>query len=115
LIKTGGINVSPADVEEVLMSHPDVQQVVVVGLPDAAREEIVAALVVARPGVVLDSQVLLAHCRQTAASFKVPRFLVVGEVADIPLTDTGKVHRGRTTELMAQRYAADALETSRSG
>ena len=115
LIKTGGINVSPADVEEVLLSHPDVQQVVVVGLPDAAREEIVAAMVVARPNVVLDRQVLLAHCRHTAASFKVPRFLVVVNAEDVPLTDTGKVHRGRTTELMAQRYAAEGLETSRHG
>ena len=65
LIKTGGINVSPADVEEVLHAHPHVQQAVVVGLADAQREEIVAAMIVAKPGIEIDVEALLTHCRHT--------------------------------------------------
>ena len=108
LIKTGGINVSPADVEEVLHAHPHVQQAVVVGLADAQREEIVAAMIVAKPGIEIDVEALLTHCRHTAATYKVPRFVVVTNVEDIPLTDTGKVHRGRATQFMTQRFAQSA-------
>lgn len=106
LIKTGGINVSPADVEDVLLAHAGVQQAVVVGVPDAAREEIVAAMVVARPGTTLDPEDLLAHCRRSAASFKVPRLLEVVAPQEVPLTDTGKVHKGRATEFLASRHAS---------
>lgn len=104
LIKTGGINVSPADVEDVLLAHPAVQQAVVVGVPDATRDEIVAALVVPRAGASVDAEALVAHCRRTAAVFKVPRFLQVVAAGDVPLTDTGKVHKGRTQEMLARRY-----------
>ena len=110
LIRTGGINVSPADVEDVLLAHPDVQQAVVVGVPDATREEIVAAMVVPRPGAALDPEELIAHCRRTAASFKVPRFIQVIEAHEIPLTDTGKIHKSRATELLARRYAVRSEE-----
>lgn len=106
LIKTGGINVSPADVEDVLLAHPDVQQAVVVGVPDEMRDEIVAALVVPRPGAAVDTDALLAHCRRAAASFKVPRFIQLVEPHQIPLTDTGKVHRGRAGELLLAQYKA---------
>ena len=104
MIKTGGINVAPADVEDVLLAHPDVQQTVVVGVPDAERDEIVAAMVVPHPGAVLDADDLIAHCRRSAAAFKVPRFVQVIAASEIPLTDTGKVHKGRAQELMTRRY-----------
>jgi acyl-CoA synthetase (AMP-forming)/AMP-acid ligase II len=47
---------------------------------------------------------LIAHCRRSAAAFKVPRFVQVITAAEIPLTDTGKVHKGRAQELMTRRY-----------
>ncbi|HET6608782.1 MAG TPA: AMP-binding protein, partial [Rhodopila sp.] len=50
MIKTGGINVAPAEVEEILMAHPDVELALVVGVPDPVRDEIVGAIVVPRPG-----------------------------------------------------------------
>ncbi len=104
MTKTGGINVTPADVEDVLHAHPAVQQAVVVGVGDAERDEIVAALVVPRPGVQLDVDDLVAHCRRTAAAFKVPRFIQIVDADEIPLTDTGKVHKGRVEVLLTQRY-----------
>lgn len=106
MIKTGGINVAPPDVEEVLHAHPTVQQAIVVGVPDPDREEIVAALVVPRPGCAIDRDVLLAHCRAQAAIYKVPRFIKVVGPAEVPLTDTGKVHREQTKRMLAAEYAA---------
>ncbi len=106
LIKTGGINVAPADVEDVLLAHPDVQQAVAVGVPDKTRDEIVAVMVVAQPGRTIDVDELLAYCRRTAAAFKVPRFVQVVDASEIPLTDTGKIHKGRTQEALTKRYQA---------
>ena len=82
MIKTGGINVAPVEVEEVLMSHPGVEQAYVVGLADAERDEIVAAVVVPRGPVgadgadgadEADEASLRAHCAQALAAYKRPR------------------------------------------
>ena len=62
MIKTGGINVAPVEVEEVLMSHAGVEQAYVVGLPDAERDEIVGAVVVPRDRPSVDETTLRAHC-----------------------------------------------------
>lgn len=104
LIKTGGINVSPADVEEILLTYPDVEQAVVVGVDNNLGDEIVAAMVVQRSGTTLDPDALIAHCRLTAAAFKAPRFVQLMEADDLPLTDTGKIHRTRAKEMLTQRY-----------
>jgi len=103
LIKTGGINVAPVDVEEVLLSHPHVQQAIVVGLPDKDREEIIAALVVLKSGKALDSKELLAFCKINAAAFKIPRFIAFATDNEVPLTDTGKVHRIKTQLLLEEK------------
>jgi fatty-acyl-CoA synthase len=106
LIKTGGINVVPVDVEDVLHSHPRVRQAVVVGLPDKERDEIVAAMVVAHPGQTIDMKDLLAHCKKSAAAFKIPRYVLIVKDDEVPLTDTGKVHRGKTQEILEKHYLA---------
>ena len=95
MIKTGGINVTPADVEDVLQSHPAVQQAIVVGVPDPERDEIVAAMIVPKDDVILDVDDLLRYCRHSAAAFKVPRYVEIVQLTDVPLTDTGKIHRRR--------------------
>lgn len=73
MLKTGGINVAPMEVEEVLQLHPAVEQPSVVGLPDAEGDEIVAAVVVTRPGARATETEPIAHCRQHMAAYKVPR------------------------------------------
>ncbi len=99
MVKTGGINVAPIEVEEILMMHPAVEQAFVVGLPDPAREEILAAVVVLREGAEVDEAALLAHCRELLAGYKVPRrFMFLGSDA-LPLTTTGKVQKNRIPEL----------------
>src|SRR6185436_15208876 len=72
MIKTGGINVAPLEVEQVLLQHPDVKQAYVVGVPDRAKDEIVAAVIELRAGATADTDALVAFCREHLASYKVP-------------------------------------------
>ena len=90
MIKRAGINVSPAEVEEVLLQHPGVAQVGVVGTPSDQGESIVA-FVVARGAAALDAAELAQHCRKLASSYKVPdRFEIMDK---LPTTVTGKLMR----------------------
>jgi benzoate-CoA ligase family protein len=91
MIKSGGIWVSPAEVEAVLVEHPDVLEAGVVGTHDAAGLETTVAFVVARHGSTIDEQSIDAHCRARMAAFKRPRRLFV--VDELPKTATGKVKR----------------------
>jgi acyl-CoA synthetase (AMP-forming)/AMP-acid ligase II len=93
VIKTSGSNVSTAEVAAVLQEQAGVTAAHVVGLPDEQRGEIVAAAVVADPGVELDLDALRAAAKQALSAFKVPRHLVVLAAADIPMTATGKLNR----------------------
>src|SRR6201987_1462397 len=72
MIKTGGINVAPLEVEQVLLQHPDIVQAYVVGVPDPSKGEIVAAAVELRAGALADTSSILAFCRERLASYKVP-------------------------------------------
>ena len=91
MIKAGGIWVSPAEVESVLVEHPDVLEVAVVGERNEAGLEAVVAFVVPRAGREIDPGAIDAHCRSRMASFKRPRRIVI--VDSLPRTATGKVRR----------------------
>ncbi len=93
MIKTGGINVAPLEVEEVLLQHPDVVQAFVVGVPDAAKGEAVAAALELRPGAAADAASIIAFCRERLASYKTPARLVFKTAAGFPRTATGKIHK----------------------
>ena len=101
MIKTGGINVAPVEVEEVLMSHPGVEQAYVVGLPDTERDEIVVAVVVPRGASGADEATLRAHCAATLAAYKRPRRYRLVEAGELPLTTTGKVRKLGMKDLFA--------------
>ena len=89
MIKRSGINVSPAEVEDVLARHDAVLQAGVVGIPDTAKGEAIIAFVVATEGVAEAD--LIAHCRRTASTYKVPDRI---EFCDaLPITATGKLLR----------------------
>jgi fatty-acyl-CoA synthase len=104
MIKTGGINVAPLEVEEVLLQHPDVVQAYVVGVPDAAKGEIVAAAIEPREGAAPTADAILAFCRERLASYKVPARLSFRSTAEFPRTATGKIHKpGLREELAAER------------
>lgn len=89
IIVTGGLNVSPREVEEVLATHPDVEQVAVAGVPDPQWGEAVAAWVVLRRPV--DTDDLSRHCRTELASFKCPK--VIRVVDALPRNAMGKIAR----------------------
>ncbi|NEB03366.1 benzoate-CoA ligase family protein [Streptomyces sp. SID13726] len=91
LLKAGGIWVSPAEVEERLLAHPDVAEAAVVGAPDADGLDKPVACVVARPGRAVDPGALVAWCREELAAFKRPRGVVA--LPELPRTPTGKIRR----------------------
>ncbi len=64
MIKTGGVNVAPLEVEQVLLQHPDVVQAYVVGVPDQAKGEVVAAAVELRAGAATNTASIIAFCRE---------------------------------------------------
>ncbi len=99
MIKAGGIWVSPAEVEAVLIEHPDVLEAAVVGPRDDQGLEQVVAVVVPRTGHTIDPDVLEAHCRERMAAFKRPRQVVVVEA--LPKTATGKIRRFALRDALA--------------
>jgi fatty-acyl-CoA synthase len=98
MIKTGGINVAPAEVEEILMAIPGVQLAYVIGVPDPVRDEIIGAVVVPRPGMAVSETELLGHCKEQLAAYKLPRSFRFVEEAALPTTTTGKVQKSRLVE-----------------
>jgi fatty-acyl-CoA synthase len=91
MIKKGGINIAPAEVEDVLMRHPGVALAGVVGVPDSTQGELIAAFVVPKPGHRLTETMLTAHCRELASRYKVPDFISIRD--ELPVTGTGKLMR----------------------
>jgi benzoate-CoA ligase family protein len=91
MIKAGGIWVSPAEVEAVLIEHPDVLEAAVVGSRDRAGLETVVAFLVPRSGHSIDAGSIDAHCRERMAAFKRPR--QVEALDGLPKTATGKIQR----------------------
>lgn len=99
MIKTGGINVAPAEVEEILMAAPGVQIALVAGVPDPVRDEIIGAVVVARPGATVTESALLEHCKGQLSAYKLPRIFRFVQEDQLPLTTTGKVQKNRLVDL----------------
>jgi O-succinylbenzoic acid--CoA ligase len=91
-IISGGENIVPAEVEAVLEAHPDVLEAAVLGRPDPRWGEAVTAIVVARPGALLEGETLRAHCARGLAPHKVPK--QVSFVREpLPRTRSGKLLR----------------------
>jgi fatty-acyl-CoA synthase len=89
LIISGGENIYPAEVERVLLEHPDVAECGVIGRPDARWDEVPVAYVIRRAGCMVEGHELRAHVLQQLARFKVPRDIIF--VDDLPRTALGKV------------------------
>jgi fatty-acyl-CoA synthase len=100
MIKRSGINVSPAEVEEVLQQHPGVGLAGVTGATDEALGERIVAFVVRRPRSEVDADALLRHCREHLSSYKLPDRIAFRDA--LPLTPTGKLLR-RSLKTLAAR------------
>ncbi|MDR7532173.1 MAG: long-chain fatty acid--CoA ligase [Armatimonadota bacterium] len=96
MLISGGFNVYPREVEEVLHAHPAVLEAALVGLPDPHRGEVGKAFVVLRPGMQVTAEELLDHCRRHLAAFKVPVAVEFRE--RLPKSLIGKVLRRALAE-----------------
>ena len=105
VIKTAGVNVAAAEVEQVLGRHPAVKSAHVVGVPHPTRGENVTAFVVLRPGAAAAGDELREFCRTSLASYKVPRRVFVIPEAELPLTASGRAEKAAL-----RRRAQAALE-----
>lgn len=105
LIKTGGANVAPREVEIVIDAQPEVQCSYVVGLPHPDRGEEVAAAVILRPGEALDTDTLRLRLKQELSAYKVPSKVFFCMSGDIPFTDSGKVDKRRLATQLSDRTA----------
>ena len=97
LIKPGGENVYPSEVEKVILQHPDVDDAVVFGVPDPKWKEGIKAVCCLKPGKTLDAQSLIQFVGTRIASYKKPQY--VEFIDQIPLTDDGLADR---TKIKAQ-------------
>jgi len=91
LIISGGYNIHPREVDEVLNSHPDTLEVATVGMKDPFRGEIPVAFVALRPGRVSTAEELLDYCRQRLVDYKVPRSIQFMDA--LPKTGPGKIDK----------------------
>jgi long-chain acyl-CoA synthetase len=90
MIVTGGENVYSGEVEAVIYTHPAVREVAVFGIPDPRWGEMVKAFVVLKPGKTLTAEELIAYCRRSLATFKVPRSIEFSET-ELPKSGSGKI------------------------
>lgn len=107
MLKAGGIWVSPSEVEQRLLQHPDVAEVAVVAAPDVDGIDKPVACVVPAPGCSIEPEVLIEFCREGLASFKRPRAVVA--VAELPKTATGKIRRNVIREQVRETLRPGAL------
>lgn len=101
IIRVGGENFSPEEMEGILYEHPAVEQVALVGMPDETYGEIPVAVVRTRPGRTLDVEEVRGYLAGKVAGFKIPRR--VEEVDDFPMTESGKLQRFRLREQLLER------------
>jgi fatty-acyl-CoA synthase len=105
---SGGENVSPAEVEQILLSHPAVLEAAVIGVADARWGEVGRAFIVRRPGVLTDEIELREFCRERLASFKVPAIFEF--VGSLPKSGLSKISRARLRSAPFIEYDAAASE-----
>ena len=100
MIISGGENIYPREIEEVLIRHPAVREVAVIGVSDARWGEAVKAVVAPAPGATVRPEELIAFCKDHIASYKKPQSVDI--VADLPKNNYGKILK---RELRAQYWA----------
>ena len=103
VIVSGGENIYPREIEEVLLEHPDICQAAVIGVPDIQWGETVKAIVILRGGAQVSDQQLIEYCRERLAGFKLPHSLDF--VSEIPRNSGGKVLK----QLLREPYWDDQI------
>jgi fatty-acyl-CoA synthase len=110
---TGGFNVYPREIEEFLFTHPQIENVAVVGIPDPKFGEIGLAVVKLAAGSPVTEEEILAFCRGRIANFKVPKRVVF--VGQFPMTQSGKIQKFKCWRVRSARVRRSrAASASRS-
>jgi len=102
LIISGGTNIYPREVEEVLIRHPDVSEVAVIGRPDREWGEAVVAYVVATAAQKIDVDSINNFCTENMARFKRPK--IYREINNLPKNNYGKVLKTKLREMEQNKY-----------
>ena len=110
MVIRGGENVYPREIEEYLYRHAKVQDVQVIGVPDAKYGEEICAWIVLREGETADEEEIKAFCRGNIAHYKIPRY--VKFVSEFPMTVTGKVQKFVIREQMIEELALEEAKTA---
>jgi fatty-acyl-CoA synthase len=111
IIKTGGANVSPVEVDAELAGCPGVKHSITVGVPHETLGELVVACVVTEEGRSLTESTVRDFLKERLASYKVPRRVLFVDEAELSLTGSAKVKTGALRELAAKRLASSGLST----
>ncbi|KEF37835.1 acyl-CoA synthetase (AMP-forming)/AMP-acid ligase II [Schinkia azotoformans MEV2011] len=91
MIKRSGENISTTEIENVLMTHPKIEEAAVIGVPDPIRDQAVKAFIIVKDGEVLNQEEILEYCKGHMAKFKVPSFIEIRK--SLPRTCTYKVQK----------------------
>jgi fatty-acyl-CoA synthase len=105
MVIRGGENIYPREIEEFLYTHPAVQDVAVVGVPDPKYIEELAAWIRLKPGQTASEETIRAYCQENLAHYKVPRY--VRFVNEFPQTVTGKIQKFKIREAMIEELGLD--------
>lgn len=103
MIISGGINIYPREIEEVMALMPEVSEAAVIGVPDKTWGERLIAFVVSRSGDRLSSDAIVHHCRNQLAGYKVPREVYF--IDELPRNPSGKVLKRELSNLIIQKSA----------
>lgn len=109
IIKTGGANVSPLEVDEALTAHQNVKVAKTIGLPHETLGEVVVACVVPRDGAHAQAEEIQGYLRQRLASYKVPRHVLFFADDDLKLTGSDKIRSDELRELAARRLRSQIV------
>jgi len=105
IIKTGGANVSPVEVDALLLQYPGVKIVQTIGVPDDLLGELVVSCIVPHEGATLDAEEIRAWAKEKLASYKVPRRVLFFAEEELDQTGSSKVKTATLKELAAERLA----------
>ena len=105
MVKSGGINIAPIEVEETLMRHPSVRTAYVIGVPDPVLDEALVAIIIANEGAHPDIEELKQFCKRELAAYKVPSRFRLATDDELPLTTTGKIQKMKLHTLLETQAA----------
>jgi acyl-coenzyme A synthetase/AMP-(fatty) acid ligase len=103
LIIRGGVNISPMEITNRLMEHPDVKEAATIGIPDSIYGEEVASFIVPKPGCEIEEKDIISHCEKTLPDFKIPK--VIRFLEEIPKSERAKASKKLLLDLVSQEKA----------